>query len=90
MFWFKLCPRCSGDLFEDRDQYGAFITCMQCGFTRDVPNSEGGLLVISAAPVPVPVAPTSDGTRRRRISHGGRHFSKTFAFEADEMSETAA
>ena len=90
MFWFKLCPRCSGDLFEDRDQYGQYITCMQCGFSRDVPTSEGGVLVISAEPVPIPVAPTWDGTRRRRISHGGRHFSKTLAFAADELSETAA
>ena len=90
MFWFKLCPRCSGDLSEDRDQYGKFIRCMQCGLTKDVPNNEGGVLVISAEPAPVPVAPTSDGTRRTRICRGGRHFSKTFAFDADELSEMAA
>ncbi len=90
MFWFKLCPRCSGDLFEDRDQYGMFITCLQCGFNRDTSNLEGGVLVISAEPVPAPVVPSPDGTKRRRISHGGRHFSKTFAFDADELSKTAA
>ena len=90
MFWFKLCPRCSGDLFDDRDQYGKFITCMQCGLTRNVPNSESGVLVISAEPVPDPVVPTSDGIRRRRMSNSGRHHSKTFAFNIDKLSETAA
>ncbi len=90
MFWFKLCPRCSGDLFEGRDHYGKFVTCMQCGLTRDVLKSEGGALVISAEPGPVLVAPTSAGARRKRISHGGRHCSKTIASDAGELSETAA
>ena len=90
MFWFKLCPRCSGDLYEDRDQYGRFITCMQCGLTRDVLNCEGSVMVISSGPVPVPVAPISDGTKHRRKSKGGRHFAKTFAYDAVELSETAA
>ena len=35
MFWIKRCPRCSGDLFGDRDQYGLFVTCIQCGFSKD-------------------------------------------------------
>ena len=90
MFWFKNCPRCSGDLFEDRDLYGAFITCMQCGFTRDVPSDHRGTLLITSEPVPVPVVPPPDGNKRRRISHGGRHFSKTFNYDADAITETAA
>ena len=90
MYWFKLCPRCSGDLSEDRDQYGKFIRCMQCGFTRDVPDSEEGVLVLSTEPVPVPVVPAWDGIRRRRMRRGGRHFSKALAFDPDELSEMAA
>ena len=31
MFWLKSCPKCGGNLYEDRDQYGAFISCVQCG-----------------------------------------------------------
>ena len=31
MFWLKSCPRCFGDLYEDTDKYGKFISCMQCG-----------------------------------------------------------
>lgn len=90
MFWFKLCPRCTGDLFEDRDQYGSFVTCMQCGFHKDVPTDQQGPFTITTEPVPAPVVSQSDGTKRRRISHGGRHFAETFAFKAGAVSETAA
>ena len=30
MFWLKFCPRCQGDLYQDRDSYGTYISCMQC------------------------------------------------------------
>jgi DNA-directed RNA polymerase subunit RPC12/RpoP len=30
MFWLKCCPRCGG-LYDDRDQYGYYIACVQCG-----------------------------------------------------------
>ena len=28
---FKACPRCHGDLIEGRDQYGSYLSCIQCG-----------------------------------------------------------
>ena len=31
MFWFKSCPQCRGDLFQERDHYGWYISCLQCG-----------------------------------------------------------
>ena len=31
MFSFKACPRCKGDLYHDRDGYGAYTSCVQCG-----------------------------------------------------------
>ena len=79
-----------GGLFEDRDQYGSYITCMQCGFSKDMPGDQRSPLVVSAEPVPVPMAPQSEGSKRRRISHGGRHFSKTFEVKRVELTETAA
>ena len=30
MFWFKSCPKCQGDLYQDSDTYGTYIACMQC------------------------------------------------------------
>ena len=32
MFKLKGCPRCGGDLREERDKYGAYDICLQCGF----------------------------------------------------------
>jgi hypothetical protein len=33
------CPRCNkGEVFIDRDQYGWFECCLQCGYTRDLPD----------------------------------------------------
>lgn len=32
-YWFKECPRCRGDLREEGDLYGTYISCMQCGYT---------------------------------------------------------
>ena len=31
MFWLGCCPKCNGDLYEDRDHYGTYIACIQCG-----------------------------------------------------------
>lgn len=34
MFWLKGCLRCKGDLYEDKDKYGRYVTCLQCGYQR--------------------------------------------------------
>ncbi len=31
MFWLKCCPRCEGDLYEEKDTYGRYVACLQCG-----------------------------------------------------------
>ena len=31
MYWLKACTRCGGDLFQNRDEYGQYIACAQCG-----------------------------------------------------------
>ena len=30
MFYFKRCPKCRGDLYEESDGYGRYISCVQC------------------------------------------------------------
>ena len=39
------CPRCSGDLSTDSDQYGSYVHCLQCGFVADIkqPGATGML-----------------------------------------------
>ena len=36
MFFFKACPKCHGDMYIDRDSYGPFVECLQCGLLRDL------------------------------------------------------
>jgi len=34
----KSCPRCSGDLFIQRETDGWYEECLSCGYQRDVSN----------------------------------------------------
>ena len=36
MIYFNACPKCHGDLTLSQDGYGAFVSCLQCGFMRDI------------------------------------------------------
>ena len=38
MVHFKGCPRCHGDLHLKRDMEGLYLSCIQCGFTKDLPK----------------------------------------------------
>ena len=40
MIFFKACPKCRGDLHLDRDPYGVYVECLQCGFTRDLTDEQ--------------------------------------------------
>ena len=31
MVWLKCCERCGGDLYFEKDGFGAFVACFQCG-----------------------------------------------------------
>ena len=31
MYWLNSCRKCQGDLYESKDSYGSFISCLQCG-----------------------------------------------------------
>ena len=37
--YLKQCPRCSGDLSTDGDQYGSYVHCLQCGYMADIKQS---------------------------------------------------
>ena len=36
MIFLKACPKCSGDILLDKDNYGRYLKCLQCGFSKDV------------------------------------------------------
>ena len=90
MFWLKGCPHCSGDLYVDQDQYGSFVSCLQCGLNREVCSQPGEPLEISADPVlPQPLRQWQ-GTKRRRLSHGGRHFAKSLSVGEEAQAQSVA
>ena len=31
MYWLKACQKCHGDLYRDKEVYGTYIACLQCG-----------------------------------------------------------
>ena len=31
MVWLKSCQRCGGDLYQETDQFGSYVSCFQCG-----------------------------------------------------------
>ena len=37
MIDFKACPKCRGDMQFQRDQYGSFKYCFQCGLILERP-----------------------------------------------------
>ncbi len=45
MYWKKGCPRCHGDMFLDRDSYGYYRHCVQCGNLVDVSTAEARMLL---------------------------------------------
>ena len=51
MIFFKACPKCHGDLTMGRDAYGSFISCLQCGFMRDVDTKPGASPTVNTSPV---------------------------------------
>lgn len=34
----RACPRCQGYLHADRDVYGPYKECLQCGYMEDIPK----------------------------------------------------
>ena len=40
MVLFKVCVRCKGDMHMDRDIYGEYGKCLQCGFMIDIDKNQ--------------------------------------------------
>ena len=41
MIYFNACPKCHGDLTLNQDGYGSYMSCLQCGFMRDIDAKSG-------------------------------------------------
>ena len=49
MLRLKACPRCGGDLHDNRDMHGCYAECLQCGYMRDVEDPRLSRLLEFAA-----------------------------------------
>ena len=36
MLKIKGCPRCQGDVYQNRDIYGDYVECLQCGYMANL------------------------------------------------------
>ena len=36
MIYLKSCRKCGGDMYQVKDDYGAYRQCLQCGFVHDM------------------------------------------------------
>lgn len=50
MIKFKECPRCQGDLYLAEDAFGRYVSCMQCGYLRDLEQSARESNPVAAIP----------------------------------------
>ncbi len=43
VFYFKGCPRCKGDVLVEKDSFGIYRKCMQCGRIQDLSLTQPGV-----------------------------------------------
>ena len=41
LLYLKACPRCKGDVSVNRDMYGEYRECLQCGHMVDIEKPNG-------------------------------------------------
>ena len=69
MYFLKQCPRCHGDLTTDSDQYGDFVSCLQCGLCKDIQAavSESPVFNLNPAPLSRAAALSKEGYRKSAL-----------------------
>ena len=70
MMYLKGCPKCHGDLFEEKDHFGKYTSCAQCGFSKEVATASALLAVMQE--VPSAKRPGRPAGHRRYLVANGR------------------
>jgi hypothetical protein len=60
MYLLKQCAKCRGDLAIGSDQYGPYISCMQCGRYQDIEIREASPPEVRRGPVQPSPTPVSE------------------------------
>jgi ssDNA-binding Zn-finger/Zn-ribbon topoisomerase 1 len=45
MIFFKSCPKCQGDMLLEKDPFGDYKHCLQCGLYEDLSTTLAGEMV---------------------------------------------
>ena len=61
MIYFKECPKCHGDLLSGEDVHGGYVSCIQCGYLRDLPRK------VAQAPVSETLVIDAPKTVKKRL-----------------------
>lgn len=64
MLKLKGCPRCRGDLQLAADTYGKYVNCLQCGFTKDLPDLSNPAFRPAAAGMAMELAMATESESR--------------------------
>ena len=59
MLKLKGCPKCQGTLTLASDMYGRYVNCLQCGFSKDLPD------VLPQAGTPATAVPLIETVQRK-------------------------
>ena len=68
MYWLKQCTKCGGDLASNSDQYGPYVSCMQCGRYQETEFIEARSPAATVI-ANLPEAATTDATLQRGTTH---------------------
>ena len=67
MMYLKECPKCQGDLNSVEDVDGKFLSCIQCGYMRDLPSERADDVPYTNSEVFVIDAPKAPRKRRKKV-----------------------
>ncbi len=66
MVFLKACPKCHGDMYLERDSYGPFRQCLQCGKIEDAVAAAKAVALGRAA------SPAAAASRKRISARGSK------------------
>ena len=56
MMYLRECPKCNGDLNAEEDIHGKYVSCMQCGYLKDVSSEDSNTLAGTTFVIDAPKA----------------------------------
>lgn len=68
MMYLRECPKCHGDLNAGEDIHGKYVSCMQCGYLKDVRSEDSYPLAGKTFVIDAPKAAKKRQKRVRQVA----------------------